>query len=437
MSIDFKSPTEFVPPSMRPRPRQVVIEAARAILDPEEGAVDNARLTIEDGVLVRVETGVSFDQGPESRQQGQEEGQEERYRLDDGYLIPGLIEAHCHLIYPGQARGGNLPQFSREEQLLVAADNLRLALDSGLTLVQDCGAPDTLGQSVAKMVKDGWIEGPRVLASGAPLTVTGGHCNQWGMEVDTVPEAVRAVRWLKKSGADFVKVMASGGGTPGTEPHEAYFPQDMLEAVVEEAHLWGLRVVAHTTTPESTRRCLEAGVDSLDHVAFLTSRTSYEIDPRLIERIAESGSFVCPTLTASWRGTVEMIEEDRAGLVGPDQQWRLDFRRLLVSQSMEGFEALVRAGARIAAGTDAGTGQNPIDDIALELQLMAKYGMSRKQVLTSVTKLAAEAVGMKGSLGVLKPGHLADCVLLQANPLEDIKAYEQVKAVFVGGRKLR
>ena len=419
----------LVPQSMQTKPVVMEVWARRAILRAREGLQENVRLEIRDGTIQSVDVGVEWSPSCDSDPGGTVK------IFEDGVLVPGLIDAHVHLVSPGTQDHKVDPfTFGERERVLIAGENLHRALSVGLTTVRDCGIPEGFGPSIVKMLNEGWIVGPRVFSSGPALTVTGGHGHTLGIEVDDPSEATKGVRFLKKGGADFIKVMASGGGTRGTLPWAAPFDESMMKAVSREAHSWGLEVTAHATSPTSVSLCLEAGFDGIEHAELLTGPTEYEISPDLIARIADSGILVCPTLTASWRMYRDI--EDKSAALDAAGQKRLSFLANLSEQSRKGFRAMVEAGVKIAAGTDAGTGMNPIDDYASELHLMADNGMGLADVLNSATEMAARSVGKDSHLGVLAPGYYGDFTLLGGNPLTDITAYEEVLNTTVAGVEL-
>ncbi|RPJ07720.1 MAG: amidohydrolase family protein, partial [Deltaproteobacteria bacterium] len=166
--------------------------------------------------------------------------------LFDKYLLPGMINCHAHLVLPGD--GTTLEtwvQNSNEMFLLTAARNARTALMSGITTMRDCGGRDGVTYALREAVEKGIVAGPRLILSGRMLTITGGHCHPFHGEVDGPDGVVRAVRQLLKEGADFIKIIATGGGTTGTHPEWAAFSPAELAAAVETAHRVGKKVSAH------------------------------------------------------------------------------------------------------------------------------------------------------------------------------------------------
>ena len=428
-------PGGFVPRSLRRQHERIVVHAKNAILNAREGVTHNVRLIIKDGIIDHVQTGVSADH------EGRKDG-EKHYCFTEGYLIPGLIDAHVHLGMPGYRDVGDETVGGKFEPALIATQNLNLALRSGLTSVRDCGMPAGLGSPVARLLRDGWIDGPRVIHSGPGLT---GGISDSRFEVCSVRDAAVAVRNLVREDVDFIKAYASGGGRvnyqrdmgrvdKGPKTWQSHLTTELLSAIVEEAHAYGLMVTAHATDPLTVSRCVEAGLDGIEHAELLTGETSYNLDEELIDRIADAQIFICPTLTASWR--LFKSFEAREDQLSHFECERLAYLRNLSEQSLRGFEMMVSRGVRIAAGSDAGTMLNPLDDFASELELMGLNGMTNSQVLDSATRVAADALALGRQTGRLMSGFLADMTVLKGNPLEDLTAYERVDGVFVHGRRM-
>ncbi len=232
--------------------------------------------------------------------------------LSGKYVLPGLINSHAHLCMP--ADGTPLTAFHTETNeiwLLTAARNARKALMSGVTTVRDCGDRDGLIFQLRSAIEKGLAEGPRIILSGPFLTMTGGHAYQEGKEVDGVEEMVKAVRQSFKEGSDFIKVMATGGGTPGTYPEFASFSVPELSAAVETAHRIGKTVAAHCRGIPGICNAIEAGIDHIEHACFELPEFVLQFDPAIADRMAASGIYVTPTIQCYRDMVNDLIKKHR------------------------------------------------------------------------------------------------------------------------------
>ncbi|HEX2073406.1 MAG TPA: amidohydrolase family protein [Geodermatophilus sp.] len=332
--------------------------------------------------------------------------------LGDVTLLPGLIDSHVHLGFDGGAEPvARMQAESDAEQLLLMSASARRLLSVGVTTARDLGARGYLDVVLRDAIAAGTVRGPRLLTSGAPLTVTGGHCWFMGAECDGEAEVRRMVRTHHKHGVDQLKVMSTGGFmTTGSAPWFAQFTAEELAAVVDEAHRVGKRVAAHAHGVEGISRSLRAGVDTLEHCTFVHPDGHYEVVPALVDRIAASGTAVCPTISARFPRTREQIP----GLA-------------------DSPEALVRAGVRLIAGTDAGIPHTPHHTFPDALQAMAGIGMTSLQVLSAATTEAADVLGLAEVTGRLAPGLDADLVAVEGDPRTDLAALCRLRLVVARG----
>ena len=335
-------------------------------------------------------------------------------------LIPGLINSHVHLANDGspdlhkQVLDDSVPIAS-----LRAAQSARHTLVSGITTVRDCGAANGVVIELGRAVDAGLVEGPRIVAAGRVITMTGGHGHFIGREADGVDAIRHAVRAEIKGGAQFIKAMATGGVlTPGVRPTQTALLAEELRAVVQEAHNAGKRVAMHAIGRQGIKNALDAGVDSIEHGFYL--------DEELFAQAIEQGTFLVPTLLAI-DGIVEF------GPAGGTPEWVIDKATLERDRSREMFRAAVHAGVRVAAGTDAGTPFNHHTDLARELAVMVAIGMTPMQALVAATANAAANLDLLDEIGTIEVGKAADVVLLDGNPLEDVGAYRRPVLVAKAG----
>ena len=318
-------------------------------------------------------------------------------------LTPGLIDCHVHLNFDGGA------DFAAEATSLDDAfgavkgvANLRRHLEAGVTTVRDLGGVGTC--QLAAAVEAGVVPGPRLIASGRALTITGGHGHNVGFarEVDGPDEARKAVREEIKAGAGAIKVVATGGVlTPGIPVSFTAMTTEELGAAVEEAHAWGRRVAAHAIGAEGIVRAVRAGVESIEHCNQLTASGAREMVAR--------GTFRGPTLCAI-RGLVDHLETVPSYAGEKAQSVHDDSER--------GMARALRAGVRHVVSTDAGTPFNPHGSAGREVGFLVEWGMSPIRALAAATATGAESLGLD-DVGWVRTGYLADLALWDGDPLDD------------------
>lgn len=329
-------------------------------------------------------------------------------------ILPGLIDTHVHLVFDGSAHPVAVVEAANDSELLaIMLQSARQLLSVGVTTARDLGAPRLLDKAVRDAIAKGLARGPRMLVANAPLTVTGGHCWFFGAECDGVDEARRQVRLARKNGADCIKIMSTGGNmTAGTMPSEPQFTQEELDAIVTEAHKYGMKVTAHAHGAEGIRRSILAGVDSLEHFSFTEADGSMREVAEIVQLAADAGTYVCKTLCAALAGI----------LATGDDVVPLDMTRSLVDR-----------GVRIVAGTDGGIDNTPHQEYVFGLEGMAAFGMSNAEVLVAATRTAAESLGIGAVTGTLEPGKAADIIAVDGNPLEDLAALRNIITVMTKG----
>jgi imidazolonepropionase-like amidohydrolase len=384
-----------------------------------------SNVTLFDGRTVRQRAGVLVDEGrvawvgaharaPRSAREADEIDGRGRT------LSPGLIDCHVHLCFDGGAdfAGESREMTSDAVATVKAVRNAARTLDHGVTTVRDLGGRGDSVIQVALGVERGLLAGPRILAAGRALTITGGHGHSVGFarEVDG-PDALRqAVREEIRAGATAIKLVATGGVlTPGITHDFTAFTQEELDAAVDEAHSWGRVVGAHAIGPEGIIRAVRAGVDSIEHGSMLSAEGA-----RLMK---ERGAFHVPTISAI-RGIVDHADEVPA--------YAVEKATALVELAREGFRRSLRGGVRIACGTDAGTPFNPHGNTLFEIVRMVEWGMTPLQAMRSATSSAAALLRLDG-VGTVAEGAAADLVLFGSNPLEGIEAVLEPALVLKGG----
>jgi imidazolonepropionase-like amidohydrolase len=349
-----------------------------------------------------------------------------------GTIVPGLIDCHVHLTLSGDADPVGRMRSEDEDMLLLrAAANARCALRAGITTVRDCGGYGDLTFRLRRAIAAGVIPGPRLWLCGRPLTSPGGHC--WFMqgEVDGPEALVATAEDEVGRGADFVKVMASGGSlTPGSDPRRRQFEAPALVRLVSRAHALGRRVSAHAHATASIGDCLDSGVDTIEHATFLSPDDGGVplLDEAVVARLAGSGVTVVPTLAPVHVAAQSGRATSLAG-IGQDMGTFYE-RRLEVVRRMH------EAGVRFVGGSDAGVTNTPFDSILDEVGLLVQVGLQPLEAIAAVTGRAADALGLGGTVGTLRPGLAADLVVLAENPLADIAALQRPILVLQAGRPI-
>jgi imidazolonepropionase-like amidohydrolase len=360
-----------------------------------------ADVVVEDGRILEIGSGLDGDQAVD---------------CTGLHVLPGLFDTHVHVML-SHIDMWRIVQTPFSYRFFEAARNLEATLQAGITTVRDAGGAD-LG--IKQAVADGLIDGPRMQISLKMLSQTGGHGDGWmasggavdlfppypGMPeaiVDGVEEMRRKVRELVRDGADVIKVATSGGVlSPRDEPTHAHFRLGELEVLVEEATAAGISVMAHAQAMAGIKNAIQAGIRSIDHGIYL--------DDQAIEMMLERGTFLVPTLVAP-TGVLQAAE---AGAQIPEAS--LAKAREVIEVHRDSFGRAVKAGVKIAMGTD--TGVTPHGENLAELLLMVEGGMTPHQALVAATRTAAELMGLDDELGTLEPGKRADLVLVDGDPFE-------------------
>lgn len=334
------------------------------------------------------------------------------------FLSPGLIDMHVHYVWDGSVDPvQSLESQSHSEIVLEAVQNARKQLEGGITTVRDVGSTADIAIDIAAAIRQGKIPGPRTYASGRTIIISGGHDPFWGIESDGVDEVRSAVRRLRSKGADLIKVSATGGvygQAVGEVPGASELSQAELEAIVDEASRFELQVAAHAVGRDGIRNAVKAGVDTIEHGNLMDDET--------LELLIDQGISLDPTLY-TYRN-IAMTDSV------PEYAQRN--AQTVYESHAEVFEKAVDRGARILAGSDAGSPELPHPSLHRELKCLVEFGQPPDEALTSATGRAAEQLGLP-ELGVLEPGTPADIAGFATNPLDDISVTESPSLVVKDG----
>ncbi len=347
---------------------------------------------------------------------------DEEINVGGQFVAPGLVDAHVHLMMDGRADPATVEGDGEAALAYRAAANLRDALDAGVTTVRDLGAAGTVALDAGRAVERGVLEGPRVLACGQNVVMTGGHGHWFGREADGVPEVKKAVREQLKRGADVVKCMATGGVlTEGALTGAPELDEAELEAVVSAAEAKRVPTAAHAHGTAGIKHAVRAGVSSVEHGTFM--------DREAAELMADRGTYWVPTAKALY-GIVD------AGTEAGIPEFAVEKAEAAKEAWAEAFDHALDAGVDIAMGTDAGTPFNYHRDIPEELGLMVDHGLSERQALEAATVNAADLLGLD-DVGTVSEGARADLVVLDDDPLSDVTAWQSPARVVRRGTAVR
>jgi imidazolonepropionase-like amidohydrolase len=347
-------------------------------------------------------------------------------------LLPGLIDAHVHLVLPGDGTPFETTVQETDGVLVaLACTNARAALDAGITTLRDCGGRRATTLDLRRAQRLGYGRLPRLHLCKWPITITGGHCWYFGGEADGPEELRHMVRALLKEGVDYIKIMATGGGTVGTISSLPSYSEDELRAAVHEAHRFGRRVGIHSLCAEATRYVLAAGADQIEHCNFLADATGRQaFDPAVAEAVARAGTPVTTTLSVGYYTIAGM---ERGGAEGA----YLDRWRRMFQTNLENFKKMHAAGVRLVAGTDAGWRFTPFDGLATEIALLREVGLTTPQAIAAASSAGADAMGIADDTGTVRAGLAADLIAVPGDPASDIEVLHRPTFVMRGGHVVR
>jgi imidazolonepropionase-like amidohydrolase len=355
-----------------------------------------------------------------------------------GTILPGLVDAHTHLVAPGDGTLGD--DIAREDDdllLLQAAKNARTLLHSGVTTLRENGAKGKVAFSLREGIRRRLAPGPRMVICGRPIAITGGHMGYFGSEADG-EIAVRAeVRKLIKEGADYIKIVASGGSTRTSDPNRASYTVAELAAMTDEARRHGKLTAAHCTSAESIQNCLDAGVDMIIHCIFTEPDGTFRFRPDLVERLAAARAWVNPTLYVMKAGIERMREaREREGRLTPELVAQIERSRRALDVRVDAVRRMSEAGVRMTAGSDSPWGWYAPGEFVHEIHMLAQAGLSYGDAVVAGTAGAADSIGVGGVSGRLLPGRQADVLIVRGDPTREITALWDVLDVYQAGRRI-
>ncbi len=339
-------------------------------------------------------------------------------------VLPGLIDTHVHICFdPNPGQHASRVSESIPTQTIRGAKNARDMLEHGFTSIRTLGTTHDLDFTIRDAIQQGIILGPRMIAAGRGISMTGGHGHFISMESDG-PEAVRkAVRTAIRNGANVIKLFVTGGVmTPGGKPGRPQLNRDELDVAILEAHKIGLKVTCHAEGKQGVNEALAVGIDCIEHGYFMNNEEG-------LAMLVEKGVHLVPTLMA-----YQLIAYGLDAGVPPEAAANAE---MALEYNTVGFGNAVRAGAKIAMGSDAGTAFNDHGRSWRELIYMVKYGMTPMQAIVAATRNGADLLGIGSDVGTIETGKLADILVVEGDPLADIAQIGQTRVVIKEGEIVR
>jgi imidazolonepropionase-like amidohydrolase len=403
----------FAQPSAPSALQKTYIRAGH-MLDTKTGkTLDNVLITIEGDKIASVGSGAA----PAGANV---------INLPNATVLPGLIDAHTHLT-------GD-PNFGYQElaistpmEALIGAKNARITLEAGFTTVRNVGAGGYTDVALRDAINQGMVPGPRMMVSGPPLSITGGHCDQnllpyeWHAKADGTADGIehvqQKVREIIKYGADVIKICATGGVlSKGDDPRASQYTLEEMKAIVADAHRLGRKVAAHAHGAQGIAWASEAGVDSIEHGTY--------IDDNGIKIMKEHGTYLVPTqYLGDWM-------RENAAKIGLPPMYA-EKMKAVTSVSRQNLKHAFDAGVKVAFGTDAAVYPHGLN--AHEFAVYVQMGMTPIQAIQTATINAADLLGWTDRIGTLEPGKFADIVAVNGDPTKDVTLLENPVFVMKGG----
>jgi imidazolonepropionase-like amidohydrolase len=354
--------------------------------------------------------------------------------LSNSYVLPGLIDCHTHL----GARADRYDEIwafkdTPISHAIASTVHARKTLDAGFTTVRDVGSDPFLAVDLRNSIDEGLVPGPRIVASGPAISITGGHgdLNNYSPQTsvqsfpaekdfqiaDGVEEVRHVVRAQVKYGVDVIKILATGGVlSKGDQPGAPQYTLEELKVAADEAHAKGRKIAAHAHGAEGIKRAILAGIDSIEHASL--------VDDEGIRLAKERGTYF----------VMDIYNDDyilgKARDFGIPDEF-VNKERKVGKLQRENFRKAFQAGVKMAFGTDAGV--YPHGDNAKQFHYMVEYGMTPAQAIQAATIHAADLIGRSNDVGSLTPGHYADLIAVGNDPLEHVEVLEHVNFVMKGG----
>jgi len=350
--------------------------------------------------------------------------------LSNATVLPGLIDAHTHITYNPNFGYSSLG-ISVPREALTGAHNARVTLEAGFTTIRNVGARGFADVALRDAINAGDVPGPRMLVSGPPLSITGGHCDnnllpfEYHAQSQGAADGVEAVQHKTreniKYGVDFIKVCATGGVlSHGDDPQASQYTVEEMKAIVADAHRLGRKVAAHAHGAQGILWASQAGVDSIEHGSY--------IDDAGIAELKKNGTYLVPTLylTDWFLANAEKIGTP-AELIAKAKE--------VTPAARKNIARAFAAGVKVGFGTDAAVYPHGLN--AREFAVMVKLGLTPLAAIQASTVNDAELLGWSGKVGTIEAGKWADMIAVDGDPLADVTTLERVKFVMKGGEVVK
>jgi imidazolonepropionase-like amidohydrolase len=348
-------------------------------------------------------------------------------------LVPGLIDMHVHMNSLAEIGGYEGLKYTDSFWAAIGPFNARKDIDAGFTTVRNVGSGDFDDVGLKQAIDGGWIVGPRIVPATYLLGATGGHCDdtnglppslgadKTAPGIVSSPEQAREkVRWVRKYGAEVIKICATGGVfSLGDSVGAQQLSLEEMKAIADEAHMLGMKVAAHAHGDEGIHDAILAGIDTIEHASLASDAT--------IQLAKQHGTWF----------DMDIYNDDyilATGTANGTEQQSLDKERMIGLKQRQTFQRAVRAGVKMIFGTDAGV--YPHGDNAKQFAKMVQWGMTPIQAIQAATVRASEALG-RSDVGVIEPGRYGDLIAVAGDPLRDVTLLERVDVVVKGGELVK
>jgi len=397
-----------------------VVRAAR-LLDVATGKyLDNPQVVVTDGRITAV--GKAGDAAPAGAKV---------IDLPGATLLPGLIDMHVHMGSVAEVGGYNSLQYSDAFWSVVQTRNAKVTLDAGFTTVRAVGSENFSDVGLREAIDEGFVPGPRVVTATYAIGATGGHCDSTFFppsmnqkspyNVDSPDEGRKVVRTLKKYGAQVIKICATGGVfSHGDEPGQQQLTLAEMQAIVDEAHMAGLKVAAHAHGAAGIKDAIRAGVDTIEHASL--------VDDEGIKLAVQKGAYFSMDI---YNTDYTQAEGAKNGVL--EDNLRKD--RDIGEVQRQNFRKALKAGVKMIYGTDAGV--YPHGTNARQFAVMVRYGATPLQAIQAATITASQALGREKDVGQVAVGHYGDLIAVAGDPLLDVTTLEKPVFVMKGGSVVR